>query len=95
MMLFCQYSDLMFARVSALLFLAAVLVATAAAQSLPTMSGGRISRTDGQADLHKCHEIDMLSRVSIEDLYAGLPGAGADFKLLNDIRGWTDPLTER
>ena len=85
----------MFNRVSALFFLVAVWVATAAAQSLPTMSGGRISCTDGLADVHKCHEIDMLSRVSIDDLYAGLPGAGADFKFLNEIWGWTDPVTER
>ncbi len=49
--------------------------------------------TDGMADnKYPCHNIDLLARVSPEDLMAETLSE-KDSSFLNDIWGWTDPLT--
>ena len=85
----------MLTRVSSLFLLVAIWAATTAAQSLPTLSGSRITCTHGKAGMHACHEIDMLSRVSMDDLYAGQSAAEPLSRGLNDIWGWTDPDSRR
>ncbi|MCY4000695.1 MAG: choice-of-anchor B family protein [Bacteroidetes bacterium] len=55
---------------------------------LETLTGSRIECLNQVADVHPCHDIDLLSRVSMSDL-------DPDAWLMNDIWGWTDPETQR
>ena len=80
-----------------LVFCSAATITTVVAQTLPTISGTRVPCLNGKADQHACHAVDLLARVSIDDLYAYKTGVSPapDYALLNDIWGWTDPLTGR
>ncbi len=66
---------------------AAVLVADHA--PLPAISGGEVRCEDGVAAGYDCDHVDLLSFLPREELAAG---RGAR---LNDVWGWTDPVTGR
>ena len=53
------------------------------------VTGGEVSCEGGTAAGYACHMVDLLSFLPREAL-----GAGEDVKL-NDVWGWTDPLTSR
>ena len=56
---------------------------------LPAISGGEVACEDGEAAGYDCDHVDLLSFLPREEL-----GAGRGARL-NDVWGWTDPLTGR
>ena len=56
---------------------------------LPAINGGEISCDDGTASGYDCNRVDLLSFLPREEM-----GAGRGARL-NDVWGWTDPLTGR
>ena len=54
-----------------------------------TVAGSEVKCEDGEAGEFTCSDIDMLSFMSREDV-----GAARGIQM-NDVWGWTDPLTER
>ena len=96
---------MMTVRVISLLLLSASFIGTSAAQklpsvtsnSLPSITGKKVACVSGWADEHRCGSVDMMARLSMDDLYTttGPNDTGIDGGLLNDIWGWTDPLSGR
>ena len=68
-----------------------ITVPAAAQSTLPSVYGGRIACQNQRAAEHRCQAVDMLSRMSVDDLQAS-PGGNV---YVNDIWGWTDPLSGR
>lgn len=58
-------------------------------EPLPAISGGEVSCEDGEAAGYDCDEVDLLAFVPWEAL-----GGGRGARL-NDVWGWTDPVTGR
>ena len=56
---------------------------------LPAISGGEVTCEDGEAAGYDCDEVDLLAFVPWEEL------GGARGARLNDVWGWTDPVTGR
>ena len=56
---------------------------------LPAISGGEITCAEGTASGYDCDHVDLLSFLPREEM-----GAGRGARL-NDVWGWTDPLTGR
>ncbi|MCY4400709.1 MAG: choice-of-anchor B family protein [Gemmatimonadetes bacterium] len=56
---------------------------------LPAINGGEISCDDGTASGYDCNRVDLLSFLPREEM-----GASRGARL-NDVWGWTDPLTGR
>ena len=58
-------------------------------EPLPAVSGGEVTCEDGEAAGYDCDEVDLLAFVPWEEL------GGARGARLNDVWGWTDPVTGR
>lgn len=56
---------------------------------LEAITGSTVDCTDGAADMFDCQRVDLLSFLPISSL------GGKRGVKLNDIWGWTDPMTER
>ena len=90
------YSHIFAARPKAqiiysLIFCAILITQIAQAQYLTqSITGSRIQCINNLAERHACDNIDLLARVSIPVLSAPFSNA-----VVNDIWGWTDPLTKR
>ncbi|QXD13955.1 choice-of-anchor B family protein [Rhodocaloribacter litoris] len=55
----------------------------------PSITGGQVNCTDGEAAAFTCENVDLLSFLSVEDL------GGERGVFVNDLWGWTDPETGR
>ncbi|MCY4673533.1 MAG: choice-of-anchor B family protein [Bacteroidetes bacterium] len=66
--------------------LALFITHLAGAQQIPSMIGSRVQCTDNTAAGHACSNVDMLSRLSMQDM---------EIEYINDIWGWVDPDTKR
>ncbi len=58
-------------------------------EPLPAITGGEVTCEDGEAAGYDCDEVDLLAFVPWEEL------GGARGARLNDVWGWTDPVTGR
>ncbi len=56
---------------------------------LETVSGGRVSCEDGEANIFKCDRVDLISFVPVAEI-----GGGRGVRV-NDMWGWEDKLTGR
>lgn len=58
---------------------------------LPTLTYAQTPCVDGKAGIYDCNQVDLMASVSVTQLRAEEVGGA----FLNDIWGWTDPLTKK